>query len=102
MVDQDNSIDALFVASFNADLAELGCAASIVTAGDAHNRDVFELLDEDRQFLAYLPLEASPRVTAAAYRLYGQALDKGLRAGEALAWSKLRQLIGAAPSEPAG
>ncbi|WP_263626345.1 hypothetical protein [Novosphingobium percolationis] len=33
---------------------------------------------------------------AIAYRLYGQGLNHGVRAGEAAAWAKLRYLIGAA------
>lgn len=32
----------------------------------------------------------------AAYRLYGQGLNRGVRVGETAAWAKLRYLIGAA------
>ena len=65
----------------------------------AASRDVFELLDDEGQFITLLSMSATPEVTAVAYKLYGQGLNRGLRAGEELAWSKLRHLIGAVAIE---
>jgi hypothetical protein len=99
MLNHDPVIDQLFVDSFNADLEKLNCAARIALTNLTSSRDVFELLDDEGQFITLLPMSATPEVTAAAYKLYGQGLNKGLRAGEELAWSKLRHLIGAAAVE---
>lgn len=96
MPNHDPVIDQLFVDSFNADLEKLNCAARIALTNLTSSRDVFELLDDEGQFITLLPMNATPEVTAAAYKLYGQGLNRGLRAGEELAWSKLRHLIGTA------
>lgn len=99
MSNPDPVIDQLFVESFNADLRQLGCDATIALSDMCADKDVFELRDDDDQFVTFLPMSATPEVTVVAYRLYGQGLNKGLRAGEELAWSKLRHLIGAAPRD---
>jgi hypothetical protein len=99
MPHHDPVIDQLFVDSFNADLEKLNCAARIALTNLTSSRDVFELLDDEGQFITLLPLSATPEVTAAAYKLYGQGLNRRLRAGEELAWSKLRHLIGATAIE---
>lgn len=99
MAQNDPILDPLFVASFNADLEQLGSPARIALTNLSASGDVFELLDDEGQFITLLPMSATPDVTAAAYRLYGQGLNRGLRAGEELAFSKLRHLIGAAAIE---
>lgn len=99
MAQNDPILDPLFVASFNADLEQLGSPARIALNNLSASGDVFELLDDEGQFITLLPMSATPDVTAAAYRLYGQGLNRGLRAGEELAFSKLRHLIGAAAIE---
>ena len=99
MAQNDPILDPLFVASFNADLEQLGSPARIALTNLSASGDVFELLDDEGQFITLLPMSATPDVTAAAYRLYGQGLNRGLRAGEELAFSKLRHLIGAAATE---
>ena len=99
MAHDDPVIDQLFVDSFNADLELLNSSARIALTSLSAGGEVFELLDDEGQFVALLPLSATPDVTAAAYKLYGQGLNRGLRAGEDLAWSKLRHLIGAAATE---
>lgn len=92
----DPILDSLFVGSFNADLEQLGSSARIAITNLSSCGDVFELLDDEGQFITLLPRSADPDVTAAAYKLYGQGLNRGLRAGEELAWSKFRHLIGVA------
>lgn len=99
MAQNDPDLDQLFVASFNADLEHLNSPARIALTSLSAGADVFELLDDEGQFITLLPMSATPDVTAAAYKLYGQGLNRGLRAGEDLAWSKLRHLIGAAAAE---
>lgn len=96
MAQNDPILDPLFVESFNADLEALNSPARIAMTKLSSGGDVFELLDDEGQFITLFPASATPEVTAAAYRLYGQGLNRGLRAGEDLAWSKLRHLIGAA------
>jgi hypothetical protein len=91
----DPLITALFIDSFNADLAEFGCAARVAAAAEAHAGSI-ELHDEEGDFLDFLPAETSPQMAAIAYRLYGRGLNAGARAGEAAAFAKLRRLIGAA------
>ena len=88
-----------FAESFNADLEALGSPARIAITRLSSGGDVFELLDDEGQLVTLFPASATPEVTAAAYRLYAQGLNRGLRSGEELAWSKLRHLIGAAPAE---
>ncbi|WP_223806419.1 hypothetical protein [Novosphingobium sp. LASN5T] len=95
----DPILDPLFVESFNADLEALGSPARIAKTDLSSSADMFELLDDEGQFVTLFPAEATPEITAAAYRLYAQGLHHGLRAGEELAWSKLRHLIGVAPTE---
>lgn len=99
MAPNDPILDPLFVESFNADLEALNSPARIAMTRLSSGDDVFELLDDEGQFVTLFPASATPEVTAAAYRLYGQGLNRGLRAGEDLAWSKLRHLIGAAAVE---
>lgn len=99
MAQNDPILDPLFVESFNADLEQLNSTARIAITNLSSCGDVFELLDDEGQLITLLPLSATPDVTAAAYKLYGQGLNRGLRAGEELAWSKLRHLIGAAATE---
>lgn len=89
-------VDQSFVDTFNTALVQLGSAVTIAVTSLTSATDVFELRDDEGQFITLLPATATPEVTVVAYRLYGQGLNKGLRAGEELAWSKLRHLIGAA------
>src|SRR5688572_25760865 len=89
MPNKDPVIDQLFVDSFNADLAKLDSNATIALTNLSADGDLFELLDSEGVFLTLLPVSATPEVAAAAYKLYGQGLNRGLRAGEELAWSKL-------------
>jgi hypothetical protein len=91
----DSIITALFIESYNADLAALRCAARVAAAKPPHEGSI-ELLDEDGAFLDFVPADTSPQMAAIAYRLYGRGLNAGARAGEAAAWGKLRRLIGAA------
>ncbi|MBB6122911.1 hypothetical protein [Sphingobium subterraneum] len=99
MAQNDPILDPLFVESFNSELEKLDSSARIAITALSSSTDVFELLDDEGQFITLLPMSATPEVTAAAYRLYGQGLNRGLRAGEELAFSKLRHLIGAAADE---
>jgi hypothetical protein len=99
MAQNDPILDPLFVESFNAELEKLDSPARIAITTLSSSADVFELLDDEGQFVTLLPMSATPEITAAAYRLYGQGLNRGLRAGEELAWAKLRHLIGAAADE---
>jgi hypothetical protein len=99
MSQNDPIFDPLFVESFNTDLEQLNSPARIAITSLCSGADVFELLDDEGQFVTLFPASATPEVTAAAYRLYGQGLNRGLRAGEELAWAKLRHLIGAAADE---
>jgi hypothetical protein len=82
----DSIITALFIESYNADLAALRCAARVAAAKPPHEGSI-EL---------FVPADTSPQMAAIAYRLYGRGLNAGARAGEAAAWGKLRRLIGAA------
>lgn len=95
MADPD-PIGALFVESFNLDLAELHSAARVALPSNGNHGDVLELRDDEGNFLSFVPADASPEMVAIAYRLYGQGLNHGVRLGEAAAWAKLRYLIGAA------
>lgn len=92
-------VDQRFVEAFNAELARLGSSASIAATRLTSASDVFDLLDDEAQFITLLPSSATPEVIVAAYRLYRQGLSRGLKSGEELAWSKLRHLIGAAGAE---
>jgi hypothetical protein len=94
----DPVITGLFIESFNADLAAIGCAASVSAAPAAHSGSI-QLLDEDGGFLDFIPADTSPQMAAIAYRLYGRGLNAGSAAGETVAFAKLRRLIGAAASD---
>lgn len=95
MTDPD-PIGALFVESFNLDLAALHSAARVALPSSGNHPDMLELQDDEGIFLSFVPADASPEMVAIAYRLFGQGLNHGVRAGEAAAWAKLRHLIGAA------
>ncbi len=75
----------------------LGCVARVGLPRESCHSGFLELLDEEGDFLEFIPIGASPEMVAIAYRLYGYGLNRGTRAGEAAAWAKLRTLIGAAP-----
>lgn len=93
----DPAITGLFLDRFNAALDEFGCAARVAAPSDAHAGSI-ELHDEEGNFLDLIPADASPGMTAIAYRLYGRGLNAGTHVGEDAAFAKLRRLIGAAPS----
>lgn len=99
MAQNDPILDPLFVESFNAELEQMNSSARIAITTLSSGADVFELLDDEGQFVTLFPASATPDVAAAAYRLYGQGLNRGLRAGEELAWAKLCHLIGVAADE---
>ena len=98
MSSPDPDITALFIASFNADLAALDSAAQVAAPRSSAPADMIELQDDEGTFLDFIPVSTEPRMAAIAYRLYGRALNLGVRAGEEAAWAKLRHLIGAAPA----
>lgn len=89
-------ISELFIESFNLDLTDLHSTARVALPTGGNHADTLELRDDDGNFLCFVPADASPEMVAVAYRLYGQGLNIGVRAGEAAAWAKLRHLIGAA------
>lgn len=93
---QDPVITAMFIESYNADLAALGSAARVALPSNALHDDMLELQDDEGTFLDLIPASAEPQMAAIAYRLYGRGLNLGVRAGEDAAWAKLRHLIGAA------
>lgn len=86
------SLGALFVASFNRDLAALDCPARVSLPRGANADRVLELRDAGGQFLCFVPESGSPEMAKTAYCLYLQ----GLRAGEQIALAKLHMMIGAA------
>ncbi len=92
----DPELTALFIASFNTDLTALNSAAQVAAPRPGMPADMVELLDDEGNFLDFIPASTEPRMAAIAYRLYGRALNRGIRAGEDAAWAKLRYLIGAA------
>lgn len=94
----DPQLSELFIDSFNADLENLGSAARVALP-PPHHGDVLEFRDDEGNFLEFIPASASPEMTAIAYRMYGRALNRGVRAGEDAAWAKLRHLIGAAAQD---
>lgn len=97
MSDPDpRSLDALFIAAFNKILHEIDSMARVALPAPGEARDMIELQDDEGLVLALIPADTSPQLAAIAYRLYGQALNRGVRAGEDAAWAKLRHLIGAA------
>lgn len=87
---------ALFIASFNRDLAGLKCPAQVSLPSDDNQRDVIELQDAEGNFLGFVPEGASPEMVAATHELYERALRRGIRIGEQASWARLRFLIGAA------
>lgn len=89
-------VGELFVESFNLDLADLLSPARVALPESGNPPDTLELRDDEGNSLTLVPADASPDMVAIAYRLYGQGLNFGARAGEAAAWAKLRHLIGAA------
>lgn len=93
-------VDQSFVDTFNAALTALGTSASIAVTTLPTDGTTFELLDSEGDFLDLLPSDATPEITRVAHRLYEMGLRRGRRAGEAVAWFKLRSLIGAAESNP--
>jgi hypothetical protein len=95
----DPVIDAMFVASFNDDLEKLLCEATVALAKSEAHRGLLELLDPEGNFIDFVPVDATPEMVAVAYRLYGRAFNQGVRAGEEIAWAKLRRLIGAAGAQ---
>lgn len=86
------SLAALFVASFNRDLAALDCPARVSLPRGANADRVLELHDARGQLLCCIPESGSPEMAKTAYCLYLQ----GLRAGEQIALAKLHMMIGAA------
>ena len=89
-------IGELFVESFNLDLTDLHSTARVALPPDGNHTYTLALRDDQGNFLSFVPADATPEMVAIAYRLYGQGLNVGIRAGEAAAWAKLRDLIGAA------
>ena len=81
-------IGELLVESFNLDLAALHSTARVSLPTSGSHPDTLELRDDEGNFLSLVPADASPEIVAIAYRLYGQGLNLGARAGEAAAWSK--------------
>jgi hypothetical protein len=93
---EPNPIEAMSVESYNLDLAALSSSARVALPADAAHKAMLELQDDEGSFLSLIPSDTSPEMAAVAYRLYGQGLNHGVRAGEEAAWAKLRFLIGAA------
>ncbi len=96
MPNADPVISALFVESFNLDLVALSPAARVKLSTEGGRDDQLELQDDEGSFICLIPSDTKPEMAAIAYRLYGQGLNRGARAGEEAAWAKLRYLIGAA------
>lgn len=93
-------VDQDFVDCFNTALTALGSGASIAVTTLPLDGTVFELRDDESDFLILVPSNATPEIVSLTYRLYEMGVQRGRRAGEALAWSKLRSLIGAAECGP--
>lgn len=89
---------ALFVATFNADLAELGSLARVTLSDQGQHPDTLELRSGDGELLDLIPADTDPVMAAIACRLYDEGYNAGRRAGENHAWASLRSLIGAAPA----
>lgn len=87
---------ALFVESFNLDLVALSSGARVKLSTEGSRDGQLELRDDEGNFICLIPSDTRPEMAAIAYRLYGQGLNRGVRAGEEAAWAKLRYLIGAA------
>jgi len=95
-MDDPDSLAALFVASFNRDLAALGSLARVGRPSADNHREVLELQDAQGNFLCFVPECASAEMVDIAYRLYAEGLKRGILGGEQAAWARLRHLIGAA------
>lgn len=93
---RDSVITAMFIESYNADLAARGSNARVAVPSSGPQDDTLELQDDEGTLIAFIPASAEPQMAAIAYRLYGRGLNLGVRAGEDAAWAKLRHLIGAA------
>lgn len=89
-------VDQQFVDDFNVARTALGSPASIAVTTLPTDGTVFELRDGEGDFLILAPSNGTPEIISLAYRLYEMGRQYGRRAGEAIAWSKLRSLIGAA------
>jgi hypothetical protein len=98
MPSSDTDISQLFVEAYNGDLDKLGSAARVALPPHGSDADTLALQDDDGNFLAFIPVSTEPKMAAIAYRLYGRALNIGVRAGEEAAFAKLRHLIGAVSS----
>ncbi|WP_454798418.1 hypothetical protein [Novosphingobium lindaniclasticum] len=92
-------IAMLFVATYNADLAELGSLARVTLPDPDKHPDTLELRRGDGELLDLIPADTEPVMAAIACRLYDEGYNEGRRAGENHAWASLRSLIGAAPSQ---
>lgn len=93
------SLDEMFITKFNRDLDALSSSARVALPNTNLAEDMIELQDDEGNLVGFIPSGTSPRMAAIAYRLYGQAFKRGVRAGEDAAWAKLRHLIGAASTE---
>jgi len=102
MPPSDPDITALFIDSFNTDLAALDSAARVAAPRPGAPTDMIELQDDEGNFLDFIPASTEPQMAAIAYRLYGRAFNLGIRTGEEAAWAKLRHLIGAASATREG
>jgi hypothetical protein len=98
---EPDPISAMFVESYNFDLAALSSPARVAVPVDPTHKAMLELLDEEGIFLCFIPSDTSPETAGIAYGLYGQGLHAGARGGEQAAWAKLRVLSGAAAIEKA-
>ncbi len=95
-MEEKTRVGALFVASYNCDLAALKSSARVGLPTAEHPAHTLELQNGDGNFLCFVPTSASPEMVDIAYRLYVHGLSRGMTAGEQSAWAKLRLLIGAA------
>ena len=82
------SLRDLFIASFNADLAQLDCAARVASE-PAHPADRIALHDPDGRFIGTLPIDASPATVVAAFDLYRIGLSRGVHNGARAVWASL-------------
>lgn len=90
---------ALFVATYNADLAELGSLACVAWPDQKVHPDMLELRNGSGELLGLIPADTEPRMAAIACRLYAAGYVAGREAGKASAWAALRRLIGAAAEQ---
>lgn len=97
-------IGALFAATYNADLAELGSLARVVWPDQDKHPDMLELRNGSGDLLGFIPADTEPQMAAIACRLYAAGYVEGREAGKVSAWASLRRLIGAAerPSKTNG